>query len=140
MKKPKNSLFYQTLKSTHIAEIMLTFFAFYWIIAYLIYRIDPAFDTFGEAMWYCFELISTIGFGETVAVTATGKVLSVILSFFSIAIIAIVTSTIVTYYQLAIRRQEDVEFIDFIKQLERLPELSKEELEALSEQFKQWHS
>ena len=112
----------------------------YWIIAYLIYHIDPSFDTFGESMWYCFELISTIGFGEVVAITAAGKVLSVCLSFFSIAVIAIITSTIVNYYHLALRRQEDTDMIRIMKKLEHLEELEKEELAALSKQFREWHS
>lgn len=55
-------------------------------------------------MWYCFALISIIGFGEVIAVTTVGKVLSVILTSFSIAIIAIITSTIVNYYHLTLRR------------------------------------
>ena len=76
-------------------------------------------------MWYCFELISTIGFGEVVAITAAGKVLSVCLSFFSIAVIAIITSTIVNYYHLALRRQEDTDMIRIMKKLERLEELEK---------------
>lgn len=140
MKKWKNSNFYLALKSTHLFRILAVFMIVYWIIAYLIYRIDPSFDTFGESMWYCFELISTIGFGEAVAITAAGKVLSVCLSFFSIAVIAIITSTIVNYYHLALRRQEDTDMIRIMKKLEHLEELEKEELAALSKQFREWHS
>lgn len=140
MKKWKNSNLFLALKSTHLFRILVAFFAFYWVIAYLIYRIEPTFETFGTAMWYCFELISTIGFGEVVAVTTAGKVLSVILSFLSIAVIAIVTSTIVNYYQLAIRKQEDTEMILIMKKLEHLDELDKEELAAISKQFREWHS
>lgn len=140
MKKWKNSNLFLALKSTHLFQILLVFIAIYWVIAYLIYRIDPAFETFGTSIWYCFELISTIGFGEVVAVTTIGKILSAGLSFLSIAVIAIVTSTIVNYYHLALRRQEDTEMILIMKKLEHLEELDKEELAAISKQFREWHS
>ncbi len=140
LKNFKNSTLYLALRSTHLFHTLYIFLLVYFSIAFLIYRFDPAFSTYGETLWYCFELVSTVGFGEVVAVSPFGKVMSVILSMYSIAIIAIVTSTLVNYYQLGIRRQEDAEMILIMKKLEHLPELSKEELEALSEQFREWHS
>lgn len=140
MKKWKNTDFFLALKSTNLFKIFVVFVAVYWIVAYLIFSIDPAFNSFGTAIWYCFELISTIGFGEVVAVSTIGKILSACLSLFSIAVIAIVTSTIVNYYHLALRRHEDAEMILMMKKLEHLHELSNEELKAISRQFQEWHS
>ena len=93
MKKWKNSNFYLALKSTHLFRILAVFMIVYWIIAYLIYRIDPSFDTFGESMWYCFELISTIGFGEVVAVTAASP-FSPLLSLPSSPVPSLTTTTV----------------------------------------------
>lgn len=129
MKKWKNTDFFLALKSTNLFKIFIVFVAVYWIVAYLIFCIDPAFNSFGTAIWYCFELISTIV-----------KILSACLSLFSIAVIAIVTITIVNYYHIALRRHEDAEMILMMKKLEHLHELSNEELKAISRQFQEWHS
>ena len=115
---------------------LLVFFAF----AFVIDRHEPVFTTYGSALWYCFVLVTTIGFGELVAVTRIGKVLSIILSIYSIGMIAIITSTVVTYHQVKLKTQENDAFILFMDKLEKLPELDQEELKKISETIKQLRS
>ena len=105
--------------------------------AFVIYRHETVFTTYGSALWYCFELVTTIGFGELVAVTRIGKLLSILLSIYSIGMIAIITSTVVTYHQAKLKTQENEAFILFMDKLERLPELDQEELKSISETIKQ---
>ena len=52
----------------------------------------------GDALWYCFAVVTTIGFGDFTAVTLTGRVLSVILGLFGIVLVAVITSIIVNFY------------------------------------------
>ena len=106
----------------------------------MIYRHEAVFQTYGAALWYCFELVTTIGFGDLVAVTRLGKFLSILLSIYSIGMIAIITSTIVTYHQVKMKSQEDDAIALFMDKLERLPELDKEELKEISEKIQQLRS
>ena len=53
--------------------------------------------------------------------------------------IAIITSTVVTYHQVKIKSQEDTITL-FMDKLERLPELSKEELADISKRIRRLRS
>ena len=112
----------------------------FFLFAFVIYRHEAVFESYGSALWYCFELVTTIGFGEVVAVTRLGRFLSILLSVYSIGMIAIITSTVVTYHQIKIKTQENESLILFMDKLEHLPELSKEELKEISEKIKQMRS
>lgn len=140
MRKKRNRALYIALKRTHVFETLSIFIFTFFAISYAIFLLDPAFSSYGTSIWYCFELITTIGFGETVATSTIGKLLSVFLSIYSIGIIAIVTSTMVTYHQVKVRTQKDDSLFFFMDQLEHLPELTPDELEELSKKIKQLRS
>lgn len=140
MKKKKSNALKVVLKQTHFFETLTIYLIVFFIFAFVIYKYETVFPTYGTALWYCFELVTTIGFGEIVAMTRIGRILSIILSVYSIGMIAIITSTVVTYHQVKIKMQEDEALIMFMDKLERLPELSKEELQEVSNKIKHLRS
>lgn len=140
MKRKRNRALYIALKRTRIFETLVVFLTIFFAISYAIFRLDTAFPTYGASIWYCFELVTTIGFGETVALSKIGKILSIFLSVYSIGIIAIITSTVVTYHQVKVRTQKDDALFLFMDQLEHLPELTQNELTELSNQIKKLRS
>ena len=54
--------------------------------------------SFKNAMWYCFAIVTTIGFGDISATTDFGRILSVILGVYGIIVVALITSIIVNFY------------------------------------------
>lgn len=139
MKKNHNKTLWLVLKRTHFFESLATYLLVFFAFAFIIFRQESVFETYGSALWYCFELVTTVGFGDLVAVTIIGRLLSILLSVYSIGMIAIITSTVVTYHQVKIKSQEDAIAL-FIDKLEKLPDLNREELADISERIRRLRS
>lgn len=93
---------------------------------------------YGDALWYCYAVISTAGFGDIVTVTLIGKICSVLLTIYTIFVVAIVTGVVVNFYTQLVEMQQKETLAMFMDKLERLPELSKEELEHISQKVRKF--
>ena len=86
------------VRKTYAAEILfgivLLIVAFSLVLPY----IEEGIATFNDALWYCFAIVTTIGFGDFSAVTPIGRLLSVILGLYGIIVVALITSIIVNFY------------------------------------------
>ena len=101
--------------------------------------VEPNINRLIDSLWYSFSVATTIGFGDITAVTLIGRILSIFLSICSILIIAVVPGIITSYYIESTKLREKESSAKFLDDLERLPELSKEELTALSERVKNFN-
>ena len=124
------------LKRTRADRILSSFVLFLLAAAAVIQLVEPDINRYGEALWYCYAVISTAGFGDVVAVTFLGKVCSILLTIYSIFVVAIVTGVVVNFYSQMVEMQSRETLTMFMDKLERLPELSKEELETLAQKIK----
>ena len=59
---------------------------------------DATITSFPDALWYCFAVVTTIGFGDMVAKTLIGRILTVILGLYGLIVVAVITSIIVNFY------------------------------------------
>ena len=62
---------------------------------------------------------------------------SILLTIYAIFVIAIVTGVVVNFYTQMVEMQRKETLIMFMDKLERLPELSKEELESISRKVRE---
>ena len=98
LKLEKIKLLLNILVKTHTFDIIICLFAFMIAFSFILPRFEPQITTFWDDMWYCFTVITTIGFGDFVAVTIVGRLLTVILGIYGIVVVAILTSVIVNFY------------------------------------------
>ena len=124
------------LKRTRADKILVGFIVFLFAVAAVIELAEPDINRYGDALWYCYAVISTAGFGDVVAVTFIGKICSVLLTVYAIFVTAIVTGVVVNFYTQMVEMQRKETLAMFMDQLERLPELSKEELESISKKVR----
>lgn len=136
MKKIK--LLWVILKRTRADKILLGFVAFLFVMAAILWIAEPGIDRYGDALWYCDAVFSTAGFGDIVAVTFIGKICSVLITVYAIYAIAIITGVVVNFYTQMVEMQRKETLTMFMDKLERLPELSKEELEVISKNVKKF--
>ena len=126
------------LKSTGADKVIMGFVIFVLLCAFVIWVREPDIKTYGDAIWYCFTALSTIGFGDVVVHTPLSRALTMVLSVYAAATLAIFTAVVVNYFQQVISQGHKGELEAFLEQLERLPELSREEQEALARKAREW--
>lgn len=126
------------LRHTHADRILLGFVLFLLVDAAIIQIVEPDINRYGDALWYCYAVISTAGFGDIVAVTLIGKTCSVLLTIYTLFVVAIVTGVVVNFYTQLVELQRKETLAAFMDKLERLPELSKDELETISKNIKRY--
>ncbi|MBP7479734.1 MAG: two pore domain potassium channel family protein [Spirochaetaceae bacterium] len=93
-------------------------------------------NNYRDALWYCYAVFSTAGFGDLVAVTVIGRILSILLTVYTILIVAIVTGVVVAFYNEVVSIQYKASKAEVIDKLENLEKLTTEELAELSEKIR----
>ncbi|MBQ2687442.1 MAG: two pore domain potassium channel family protein [Clostridia bacterium] len=126
------------LKKTKADKIVLGFVIFLLVSALIILLVEPDITRYGDALWYCYAVFSTIGFGDIVATAFITKVLSVLITVYALFAIAVVTGVVVSFYNSCVEQQFKETKSAFLDKLQRLPQLSKEELEEIAEKAKKW--
>lgn len=126
------------LKKTKADKIVLGFVIFLFVCAFIIMLAEPDITRYGDALWYCYAVFSTIGFGDIVATAFVTKVLSVLITVYALFAVAVVTGVVVSFYNSCVEQQFKDSKTAFLDKLQRLPELSKEELESIAEKAKKW--
>ena len=65
------------LKRTKATQILSGYIVFLFVSAAIIQLVEPDINRYGDALWYCYAVLSTAGFGDIVAMTFIGKLVSV---------------------------------------------------------------
>ena len=129
---------YRILKHTGTLMVYVNFLWFLCGASAILAVVEPGIETFRDGLWYCFVAATTIGFGDICVVTTVGRITTVAVGLYGILMTAMVPGVVVSYYMEYLKIREKETISAFLEQLERLPELSREELEELSERAKKF--
>lgn len=58
---------------------------------------DAAIASFGEALWWSITTVTTVGYGDYAPVSATGRVIAVLLMIGGVSLIGVVTATLASW-------------------------------------------
>lgn len=128
---------YRILKRTGTIKMFVSFLLFLVGASAVLMLVEPNISTLGDGMWYCYVAATTIGFGDICVSTRIGRIITILVSLYGILIAAMVPGVVVSYYMEYLRIREKETLSLFFEKLERLSELSREELEELSERVKE---
>ena len=95
------------IKKTYAAEILFGIVLLIVAFSLVLPAFEPGIDHFGDALWYCFAIVTTIGFGDIAATSVIGRILSVILGAYGIIVVSLITSIIVNFYG-EIKKEEEI--------------------------------
>ena len=124
------------MKRTHMYPIIVSFLGFIFIDAFVILMAEPGITSYGDALWYCYVVMATVGFGDLVAVTFVGRIASVLITIYALFVFAMATGVVVNFHAQLIEVQQKNTLAAFVDKIQHLPELSKEELAQISKNAK----
>ena len=58
---------------------------------------EATITNFGDAIWWSITTVTTVGYGDTYPVTATGRVIAVLLMIGGISLIGVITATVASW-------------------------------------------
>ena len=126
------------LRHTGFAHITAIFGVLFLFCSLMVWLADPGCLTFGDGMWFSFEAVSTIGFGDIEAAGPIARAATVVLSIFSVFYIALITGVVVNYCSNLIKARQKDTLANFVDSLEHLEEKTPEELAALSARVREY--
>ena len=113
LKYEKMKLLLNILVKTHAFDALVGLMAFIIAFSFMIPVVEPNITNFWDAMWYCFTVVTTIGFGDFYATTVVGRILTVVLGIYGIVVVAILTSVVVNFYnEVSKNKDKDDEFLE----------------------------
>lgn len=118
--------------------ILMSFLIFIFIDAFVILMAEPGISSYGDALWYCYVVMATVGFGDLVAVTFVGRAASVLITVYALFVFAMATGVVVNFHAQLIELQQKDTIVAFADKIQHLPEMSKEELTQISENVKKY--
>lgn len=86
------------VRKTYAAEILFGMLMLIVAFSIVLPQFEEGIPTFSDALWYCFAIVTTIGFGDFTAATIPGRAISIILGCYGIIVVALITSIIVNFY------------------------------------------
>ena len=124
------------IKASGLAPSAIAFAVLFFSAVFAVHAIEPGVVSLGDAVWLCFQVVTTIGLGDFTSTTMVGRLAIMLLSAYSVFFLAIVTGAVVSYCSEVMRRDWDEDVSELLDELDRLPELSRGELIEFSARAK----
>ena len=126
------------VRHSGLGPLTVVFLVLFFACSLVVWLADASQKTFGDGMWFCFQVVSTIGFGDVEATLGVARAVSVVLSVFSIFYIAIVTGVVVSYVTEALKVNRGDMLAKFADSLARIDKMTPEELSQFAESVREY--
>ena len=130
-------LLWRVIRRVGFDKAIYGFLAWFLLGAAVILLAEPGIVTAGDSLWYLFVASTSIGFGDLVAVTFAGRVITVITTVYEIVLVAMFSGVVVSYYLEVVHRRENETLTLFLDRLEHISEMDKEELIEIENKIKE---
>ncbi|WP_319446430.1 MULTISPECIES: potassium channel family protein [unclassified Mycobacterium] len=90
---------------------------------------NPQFQNFGDALWWSFTTVTTVGYGDTVPQTVTGRFVAVALMVAGVSLLGVVTATLASWIVQAVAAEDTASQTATAAQIDEL----RDEIRKLTE-------
>ena len=97
---------------THTFDVIIGLLSFMIAASFVLPNVEDTMTNFWDALWYCFTVITTIGFGDFYATSVAGRILTVVLGIYGIVVVAIITSVVVNFYNEVTAKEKTKDIIE----------------------------
>lgn len=134
-------ILWRTIKAVGAQRIFVIYLVFLLANCVVFRVVEPeTFTSYGDAIWYCFQIITTIGFGDVVPSTALVRVLSIVVGLSALFVVALLTGVTVSFFNEKMRLRRNESFLEFDHEMEHLTELSPDQLARLEDQYRSFRA
>jgi voltage-gated potassium channel len=124
------------IRAAGLVPWTIAFAALFLVAVGLVSVCEPQIGGFRNSIWLMFQVVTTIGLGDFTCTSLVGRVVTIVLSLYSVFFLALITGAVVSYCTERMNARRNASVAQFLDQLEHLPELSPDELAELSEKVK----
>lgn len=124
----------KVLARNHLGTTLLVALAFTLMSGLLIAGIDPAIEDIWQGIWWAWVTVATVGYGDTVPLSAAGKVFGAVVILFGVGFFSLLTASFSAYFvsrgEVEIE-EEEAEEIYRLKDIERRIEVMEKTLQRI---------
>lgn len=125
-------LFWLILERLHLKKFLYVFLAWYVVACVLLWILDPGIQSLGDAFWFGFILVTTIGFGDFTVTTLPARIVAGLLGLYGDLVITFLTGAITSWFYEKFESFRGRSVGQFVTQLEHMDQLSDEELRQVA--------
>lgn len=114
----KVKVLFKVILSTFALEVLFGLLVLMVCFSFVFVAMEPDIATFPDALWYCFAVVTTIGFGDIAAITPIGRILTVVLGLYGLVVVAVITSIVVNFYNETSGKRDQKELKEIQKEEE----------------------
>jgi voltage-gated potassium channel len=97
----------RTTRAVVVAAVLLIWVCSVAVLAAERGKAGSSIETLGDAIWWAFVTIATVGYGDMVPVTTAGRVIGVVLMVVGLGLVAIITASVASWFVANSRGPED---------------------------------
>ena len=130
-------LLWDTVKTISAQRIFVTYFVFLALCCGLLCVLEPAvFKNYGDAVWYVFQVITTIGFGDLAPKLLSTRILTLFIGLSALFIVALITGIVVSYFNERAQALRNESFLEFSNKITQITTLNRDELAELEKDYR----
>ncbi len=99
----------KTMQAVILSTMLLLWIGSVWVLSAEREVADSAINTFGDAIWWAFVTVTTVGYGDYAPVSVTGRLVAGGMMLLGIALIGVVTASVAAWFVSATSGDEEEE-------------------------------